>query len=334
MIYPFPSNDGPSIPKHRHEQLDVLRQMFGEPEPPTAEQHAASSLLDGLELRAFRVLSGPTFTPTPGTCDDTRRPGRLFWLPPKLTPMQKMGWHRSAKHHNPNDQTDPRTIHILITHAALDGSRRPRTAAACATLRDEVARYGAALGVYTVTIDQPQHAWTLDTLKDFAFLMDALLPGTDHADRDKTRFYVTAHKLLEVSRCGTNDADVDARYIARIQFFGADNTTRDWCHAFGTTYFREPPRQADHLLNEIDALQLNAATTPPAPPINVDAGLDDDLDDIEKAARDALHGKKLIPLSSQSLELSRKIELLAQRSPAAVAMLSGVLDALLRPGGA
>src|SRR5687767_7922909 len=115
MIPALPPDDRDPLPRSRHEQLAELARMFGD-QPPS------STLTRGNGI----TFGAPTFRPQPGTLDEDRKPGQIFWL-----------WRLPEP-----TSLDANLLQVCIHHRSVTGSRRPKTRAACAELRSQIVELG------------------------------------------------------------------------------------------------------------------------------------------------------------------------------------------------
>ena len=153
MLNPQPSDATPEYPSTRHEQIRLLRRMFGAAEPS-----------------ADTPPSGPRpwFRPMTGTLTMTERDG-LAWTPGML--------------HEPPADADSPDVLVLIDHYLLALPRRGRTAAKVAVIRADVERYASRIGAYTLSLDAPPHAWTVETIRGLVDRVLPLVPNDDPAAR-------------------------------------------------------------------------------------------------------------------------------------------------------
>jgi hypothetical protein len=269
----MPPDHDRSIPQSRRDQIEALGKMFGD-SLPTSQPTA----------RRFGTLTfgAPVFRPQPGTLDETRREGQLFWL-----------WHLPAPM-----RLDAHVLQVSIRHHALTGSRRAKTRTTCAELRKRIATLGGHLGVYDVPIDTPPSHWKREAVKDIVRLMATLLPAPGNADTSAAVDVETyrRHSKIEVTQYG---ADGTRQFVATVQLTQPPPALLEWTAAYGW--------QADDKYTHHDLIEFDALTPKRPTPGDESAhvreddlcGDDDDLDAFEKAARRTLHGERAVPNTSR-----------------------------------
>lgn len=266
--------------------------------------------------------SAPGFQPTPPRTHRTAR-GSFVCLPPKLPPSAIL-------------TSDSRELSISIEHRVLSGSRQqPRTAENIADIEDAVHEHAAKIGIVTLPFTPPR-AWTTETIRKVIGLMVQHLPPSS---RDTGEFcarvtraagFITEDEI-SVSAYTTRDRgaawrrSVDAGFTASVRLRpGAAKTAIDeWHRIFnGYGYWGGGP------LDAID--QHLAANRSPEPEVTTaDDEDDDDLDFIERAARQTLHAN----LGRLDTSIEAKARRLAQLRPDEADVIEGMIDRLLSEGG-
>jgi hypothetical protein len=276
------------MPQYRHQQLEVLAQMFGDaPALPVCEVTEPSPR-DRYEYLAL-----------PGAIETTPS-GGIAWRPGQ--------WPATLTSVATGDSTE---LAILIDHYAIDRKVNARAAGRIAAIRFDVERLSDKVGIFLVPIIVPPKAWSVASIRS---LIDRVLPlipidGRDCAHGDAKidvewdggvhRRSGVPYSVITITPTYTGG------FYAEIAVEReATSAILEWNELFGRHSAGSRSVLALRTIDEWLARGRPGSPSTPTPqmPAGEDSSedSDDDLDAIEKAARVALHGKKAIPPSSQS----------------------------------
>lgn len=230
---------------------------------------------------------------------------------------------------------DSRELSISIEHRVLSRNRQqPRTVESIADIQEAIDEHAGKIGIVTLPFAPPR-AWTIETIrKVIGVMIQHLPPGA----RDTGEFgaYVTraagfcTEDEIRVSAYSKSDRgaawrrSVDAGFTAmvRLQPAAAARAIDEWRRIFDGYWGGRP-------LGAIDQHLAAHRTRAEREPLEADDEDDDDLDFIERAARQTLHAN----LGRLDTSIEAKARRLAQLRPDEADVIEGMIDRLLSEGG-